>query len=256
MTWSAQQYVKFEDERTRPVRDLLSAVPFMDAAQVVDIGCGPGNSTELLVARHPKAAALGFDSSSDMIDEARKRLPAVRFEIADVAAWASTQKWDLILANAVLQWLPDHDTLLPRLAGMLNPGGSLAVQMPDNLGEVTHLSMVEIAKNGPWAAKLAAAAEQRTGIASPTHYYKLLRGVSSRVDVWKTVYHFTLAGGPGAIVEWFKGTGLRPFLAPLTPDEAKEYLRRYEAAMAKAYPVQPDGSVLLPFPRIFMVATK
>ena len=158
MTWSAKQYVTFEDERTRPARDLLAAIPTPEARSVVDIGCGPGNSTELLVERFPGAKVQGLDSSADMIDAARKRLPQLQFEVADIDKWADEGPFDVIFANAVLQWVPDHATLLPALAGKLAQGGSLAIQMPDNLNEPSHRLMREVAANGPWVSKLADAA--------------------------------------------------------------------------------------------------
>src|SRR5262245_60762448 len=131
MTWSANQYVKFEDERTRPVRDLIAGIPNTQAHTAVDIGCGPGNSTELLAQRFPGATVSGVDSSADMIAAARKRLPGVAFEMADITAWSATPAaYDVILANAVLQWVPDHDTLFPALIAKLGQGGTLAVQVP------------------------------------------------------------------------------------------------------------------------------
>jgi trans-aconitate 2-methyltransferase len=256
MSWSAKQYVAFEDERTRPVRDLVHAIPGREARAVVDIGCGPGNSTEVLADRFPGAVVSGMDSSPDMIAAARKRLPDLRFEVASIESWEDQGPFDAILANAVLQWVPDHATLLPRLIGKLAPGGSLAVQMPDNLEEPAHRLMREVAAEGPWAGKLAGAAGARTMMAGANWYYGLLRPRCARVDVWRTTYHHPLAGGAGAVVEWFKSTGLRPFLAPLNEDEKAAYLARYQAAVAQAYPALPDGTVLLPFPRLFIVATR
>jgi trans-aconitate 2-methyltransferase len=256
MSWSAKQYVTFEDERTRPVRDLLAAVPAMQAKVVVDIGYGPGNSTEILAERYPDAAVSGMDSSADMIDAARKRLPSVRFELVDIESWNDPGPFDVILANAVFQWVSDHHVLLPRLLSKLSPGGSLAFQIPDNLEEPAHRLMREIAADGPWAGKLAGAALARASRHSADWYYKTLRPVCSRVDVWRTVYHHPLAGGANAVVEWFKGSGLRPFLDPLDETERADYLRRYEAAIAQAYPALDDGTVLLPFPRLFVVATQ
>jgi len=256
MTWSASQYVQFEDERTRPVRDLVGAIPTASARRVVDIGCGPGNSTEVLAARFHGAEVTGLDSDADMIAAARKRLPNLRFDIADVTQWADTGPWDVILANAVFQWVPDHARLLPGLIGKLAPGGSLAVQMPDNLNEPPHLLMRETAMNGPWSPKLTAAAEARTALASERWYYELLKPHCSRVDIWRTIYQHPLKGGPAAVVEWFKGSGLRPFLAPLDEPEKAAYLQQYEAALAKVFPALPDGTVLLPFPRVFIVATR
>jgi trans-aconitate 2-methyltransferase len=257
LSWSATQYLAFEDERTRPVRDLLSAVPVVDARVAVDIGCGPGNSTELLAARFPRAHVSGFDTSADMIAAARKRLPQVRFEVADIEAWIEGPKDppDVILANAVLQWVPNHAALFPALASSLSSNGSLAVQMPDNLQEPSHRLMREIAVDGPWKQKLAAAGRARATIETADWYYNVLRPSCARVDVWRSTYYHPLAG-ENAIVEWFKGSGLRPFLEPLDPAERSSYLERYAAATKRAYPPLSDGTVLLPFPRLFIVAIR
>jgi len=256
MSWSAKQYVTFEDERTRPARDLLAAIPTADARTVVDIGCGPGNSTELLVQRFPAAKVLGLDSSTDMIDAARQRLPQVQFDVAEINEWADAGPFDVIFANAVLQWVPDHATLLPALASKLSAGGSLAIQMPDNLNEPSHRLMREVAASGPWASKLVDAAGQRTDMASASEYFSMLRPHCARVDVWRTTYHHQLSGGAAGVVEWFKGSGLIPFLSPLTEEERAQYLQQYLTAVAEAYPALADGSVLLPFPRLFIVATR
>ncbi|MFL1525709.1 trans-aconitate 2-methyltransferase [Pseudomonas sp. O230] len=256
MSWSAQQYVAFEDERTRPARDLLAAIPPVDARSAIDIGCGPGNSTELLVERFTSATVRGVDSSSDMIEAARKRLPQVQFDTVDIGTWNDSGPFDVIFANAVLQWLPDHATLLPSLAARLTQGGSLAIQMPDNLNEPSHRLMREVAADGPWASKLADAAGQRTEMASASDYYSMLRPHCARVDVWRTTYHHPLAGGASGVVEWFKGSGLRPFLEPLDDAEKAQYLKQYHAVIEQAYPALSDGSVLLPFPRLFIVATR
>lgn len=256
MNWSATQYVKFEDERTRPARDLLAAVPMRDARSAVDLGCGPGNSTELLAAQFPGAAVAGLDSSPAMVSAARERLPHLRFETAGIEDWDDPGPFDVILANAVLHWLPDHARLLPRLVGKLAPGGSLAVQMPDNLEEPASRLMREVAAGGPWASRLAGAAETRTGLGSAEWYYSVLRPCCARVEVWRTTYHHPLADGADGVVEWFKGSGLRPFLAPLDDAERAAFLGQYRAAIARAYPALPDGTVLLPFPRLFIVATR
>ena len=255
MSWSAQQYVKFEDERTRPVRDLVAAVPTVRAARAADLGCGPGNSTEVLLQRFPGAAVTGVDSSPDMIRDARKRLPDVAFEMVDIAAWRPSERYDVILANAVLHWVPDHATLFPRLVSCLAPGGSLAVQMPDNVAEPCQVLMREVAASGPWAARLAGAAEERTEVASAVQYYAMLRPHCARVYVWRTIYHHPLAGA-AAVVEWFKGSSLRSYLGRLAGGEKDDYVARYQAAVARAYPIQADGTLLLPFPRLFIVATR
>jgi trans-aconitate 2-methyltransferase len=256
MNWSAAQYVAFEDERTRPARDLLAALPPLEAHSVVDLGCGPGNSTELLAARFPGARVSGIDSSSDMIAAARKRLPALRFELGEIERWLGegSGPFDVILANAVLQWLPDHPRLLPAILSKLANGGALAVQMPDNLGEPAHHLMREIAAAGPWAGKLAPAGTQRASIRGPSEYFELLCSSCRHVDVWRTTYYHVLRGGAAAIVEWFMGSSLRPFIAPLDGAERAEFLALYQSEVARAYPAMTNGSVLLPFPRLFIIA--
>jgi trans-aconitate 2-methyltransferase len=256
MSWSAAQYVTFEEERTRPVRDLLAALPVIEARAAIDLGCGPGNSTEVLAARFPNAAVRGLDSSADMIEAARRRLPKVRFALGGIEGWNDAGPFDVILANAVLHWLPNHARLLPALVGRLASGGGLAIQMPDNLDVPAHRLMREIAADGPWASLLAAASASRTPLGSVDWYYELLQPLCSRVDVWRTTYYHPLPGGAAAIVEWFKGSGLRPFLEPLDAPSRAAYLERYTAAVARAYPALSDGSVLLPFPRLFMAAIR
>ncbi|SIT39337.1 Trans-aconitate 2-methyltransferase [Paraburkholderia ribeironis] len=252
--WQARQYVLFENERTRPVRDLLAAVPPTQVRIAVDIGCGPGNSTETLAAHAPGARITGLDSSADMIAAARERLPQFQFELTDISTWAATGPYDLILANAVLQWVPDHERLFPALVRKLAPGGSLAVQMPDNLDEPAHRLLREIAAHGPWAGQLKGV--ERTMRHGADWYYGLLKPLCARVDVWRTVYHHPLAGGADAVVEWFKGSALRPFLAGLDAAGQQAFLQRYRDEIADAYPAQRDGTVLLPFPRLFVVATR
>ena len=252
--WSAEQYLRFEADRTRPVRDLLAACPARPAATAVDLGCGPGNSTEILAERLPLAAITGLDSSPDMIAAARSRLPSQRFVLGDITSWQGTERYDFILSNAVLNWVGDHANLLPRLAGRLNPGGTLAIQIPDNLDEPAQTLMQLVAQDGPWADKLATAADARTPPAAPDWYYRLLRPHCPRVDIWRTTYVHALPGGVDAIVAWFSSTGLRPFLAPLDAPEQAAFLARYRAALAAAYPVMDDGCVLLAMPRIFLVA--
>jgi trans-aconitate 2-methyltransferase len=189
-----------------------------------------------------------------MIDAARQRLPGLDFAVRDIARWADPGPFDLILANASLQWVPDHAALLPRLAARLGPGGSLAVQSPDNLDEPSHRLMRATAADGRWAARLGDATASWANRHAPAWYHRQLSALGLTVDLWRTTYFHRLAGGPRAVVEWFEGTSLRPFLAPLDPDERVAFLDRYLAAIERAYRPEPDGSVLLPFPRLFFVA--
>jgi trans-aconitate 2-methyltransferase len=255
MTWSAAQYLKFENERTRPVRDLVQRIPLAHVEAAADIGCGPGNSTEVLRERYPQAHIMGLDSSPDMIRAARERLPDIAFGVADIGEWRPKEPLDVILANAVLQWIPGHETLFPTLIAKLRPGGALALQIPDNLEEPSHRLMGEVASDGPWAAKLKDAPAARTERHLADWYFRLLRAHAPHVDIWRTTYFHPLAGAR-AIVEWLKGTGLRPFVDPLDESERQAFLARYEDRIAKAYPAEPDGTVLLPFPRLFVIAAR
>lgn len=236
------------------MRDLVAAIPNRDVATAIDLGCGPGNSTEVLAAAFPGAAITGLDNSPDMIAAARKRMPNTRFELADLTSWNEPGPFDVILSNAVMQWVPGHDTLFPRLAGKLIAGGSLAIQMPDNADQPALQLMRETASDGPWAAKLANVA--RPARQDAVWYYELLKPLCSHVDLWRTTYHHVLAGGAAGVVEWFKGSALRPFLTALDDAEQKAFLTHYQAEVTSAYRTMPDGTVLLPFPRMFIVATR
>ena len=255
--WNPALYRRFERERTRPARDLLAAAAQAlagDPARVVDLGCGPGNSTELLAERFTGSAITGVDSSAAMLDSARARLPGVAFELGDIAAWQQAAPVDLLYANAALQWVPQHATLIPRLFGLLAAGGVLAFQVPDNRDEPSHRLMRETAAAGPWAAKLAGAAD-RLGVLPAASYYDLLAPLAAEVEVWRTIYHHRMDDA-AAIVEWVRGTGLQPFLAPLDETERAAFLATYQAAIAQAYPVRADGKRLLLFPRLFVVAAR
>lgn len=251
--WSPETYLKFEDERTRPARDLLNAVPLADPSLVIDIGCGPGNSTELLVERFPVARHLGIDTSPAMLDKARARLPDVQFQLADAAGFRPDTPPDLMFANAVFQWLPDHLRLFVKLIGELAPGGMLAVQMPDNIAEPSHSLMREVAASGRWAGKLNDAA--RAPLPPVRTYYEALKPHCRRLDIWHTIYNHPLTDA-AAVVEWVRSTGLKPFLDPLDDGEQADFLAAYTDKVAAAYPPLQGGGVLLRFPRLFIVATR
>ncbi|HVO04755.1 MAG TPA: trans-aconitate 2-methyltransferase [Candidatus Cybelea sp.] len=255
MAWSPGQYVKFEDERTRPARDLLVQVPLESVTSAVDLGCGPGNSTELLIARYGADAVSGLDNDLNMLVAARKRLPGTTFIDADLATWRPSEPVDLLYSNAVFQWVPDHLAVLDRLMDALKSGGVLAVQMPDNLGEPSHLLMADTAQAGPWRSNFAGDHEPREAIPSPAAYFDRLAPKAKRVDVWHTIYNHPLADAP-AIVEWVKGTGLRPYLDRVGAEHRDAFLADFTARIAQAYPPMADGRVLFRFPRIFIVAVK
>ena len=255
LDWNPALYSRYEDERTRPARDLLARVPLAQATRVFDLGCGPGNSTELLVQRFLAAVVVGTDNSEPMLASARQRLPQARFELGDIATWAPEAAPDLIYANAALQWVPDHETLIPRLFALLAPGGVLAIQMPDNRQEPTHRLMREVAAEAPWAQAIGNPDRLRTELLGIDGYYDLLAGEAAAVDAWRTAYQHPMASA-AAIVEWVSGTGLKPFVDPLPSELKTSYLAEYERRIARAYPARTDGRLLLAFPRMFIVAQK
>ena len=253
--WNPALYLKFEQERTRAARDLLAQAPLAEARRVVDLGCGPGNSAELLARRFPAAALTGIDTSAAMLEEARLRVPGARFARQDIADWAPAEPVDLVFANAALQFLPAHHELLPRLFAHLAPGGCLAVQMPITLHEASHAAMRLVAAEGPWARRLAPIVHAQPVIAEFESYYEWLSDAGASVEVWTTTYVHALDGVEG-VVDWFAGSGLRPFLDPLDEAERSAFLARYREAIAESYTPRHDGKILLPYPRLFVVARK
>ncbi len=253
--WNPALYRRYEDERTRPAIELLARVPLVEVREAVDLGCGPGNSTELLTARFKAARVTGTDNSETMLDSARVRLPGVAFELSDIATWQPATAPDLIYANAALQWVPDHSALFPRLFALLAPGGVLAVQMPDNLDEPSHRLMREVAADGPWRDTIGDASKLRAPRRPIGEYYDMLAASAAQVDVWHTVYQHPMASAK-AIVEWMRATGLRPFIDPLLDSHREGFLAEYTRRIDAAYPARADGKRLLAFPRLFLVARR
>jgi trans-aconitate 2-methyltransferase len=253
--WSAAQYLKFEDERTRPSRDLVARVPLDAPRRVIDLGCGPGNSTELLIERFPRAEVIGVDSSPDMLRQARERLPQCKFVEADLSAWTPEPGTDLLFGNAIFHWVPDHPKVLSRLLHALGGGGVLAVQMPDNANEPAVAIMERLVAAGPWAAAMAQAKRRSKQLLRPEEYYDLFRLLCRHIDIWHIHYNHLMDDHPG-VVEWFKGSSLRPLLAPLDAAMREAFLSRYTDEIRRAYPPRGDGKVMLKFPRLFIVAVR
>lgn len=253
--WNPDLYRQFEAERTRPAQELLSRIPLTDVTSATDLGCGPGNSTELLCNAWPDAHITGLDSSQAMLEQAQQRLPGCTFAREDIRRWQAAQPQDVIYANASLQWLTEHQTLLPHLIAQLAPSGVLAVQMPDNLDQPTHRLMREVAQRAPWGEIIDPQAANRKKLLSTEQYYDLLCDAGCRVDIWRTTYYHVMPS-PQAIVDWLRATGLRPFLAALDEPQQEAYLAEYRSEIAQAYPARADGNLLMAFPRLFMLAQK
>jgi trans-aconitate 2-methyltransferase len=252
-TWDPRQYLKFTDHRLRPALDLLAQIQLDDPRIVFDLGCGPGNITRLLAERWPAAQVVGVDSSAAMLAKARQEAPAVTFIEADINSWTAPQPPQLLFSNATLHWIDGHAELLPRLLRQLSPGGVLAVQMPRNHDAPSHLLMTAAAEDGPWRTRLADVRHVLRSVEPPDAYYRILAPIARRIDIWETEYLHVLEG-ENPVVEWTKGTGLRPYLDALDEPDRSGFLAAYSARVAAAYPKQADGRTLLPFRRIFLIA--
>lgn len=261
--WNPAQYLKFTDHRLRPAMELLAGVSLATPGVIYDLGCGSGHITRLMAQRWPDATVTGVDNSGEMIAKAGAEPSSVHWQQADISTWSPPQAVDLIYSNATLQWLADHDRLFPRLLQMLAPGGCLAVQMPLSWGMPSHLLMREtLADGGPGGSGLGSAelrqAMGRKWVEDAPVYYDLLVGGGASLDIWETEYLQVLpvgAEGTHPVVEWVKGTGLRPILHSLDDPARARFLAEYARRVAAHYPIRPDGHVLYPFRRLFIVAT-
>lgn len=252
-TWDSDQYRRFESSRTRPAEDLLARIPSRDPQLVVDVGCGPGNSTRLLRERWPAAEVIGLDSSSEMLDTACDEVEGASFVEADLRDWTPHRPADVVFSNATLQWVPDHERVLAHLLSWLSPGrGVLAVQMPDNYGAPSHALMRELAASSRWANLLSGVLRERP-VSSPEEYFGVL-SPHGEVDLWMTEYVHVL-DGDDPVLEWVKGTGLRPVLDRLGEEDGSEFVDEYAARLRQAYPKQDGGQTLFPFRRLFFVVS-
>ena len=259
--WDPELYQRFGDERSRPFFDLVGRVRAEAPGTVVDLGCGPGTLTATLARRWPGAQIHGIDSSAEMVEAARA-LPAdarsadgqrLRFALGDVRDWKPDGRVDVIISNAVLQWVPEHLDVVARWAGFLPAGGWLAFQVPGNFDQPSHRALRELAGSGRWRPLLAGVQFNRQA-ADPAQYVDLLARAGFEVDAWETTYLHVLHGDD-AVLDWYRGTGLRPAIAALPPGRVDEFLADYRARMNQAYPAAPYGTVF-PFRRVFVVAVR
>lgn len=265
MAWDPQQYLKFEAERLRPGFDLLAQVGDLPPGAVFELGCGTGTHARAMAERWPDRDIIALDRSREMLAKAASTPARVTWIEADIVGWSAPAPAALIYSTATLQWLEDHARLFPRLMAELAPGGVLAVQMPRNFDAPSHALMRETAATGPWAERLHPQAVAGSGQSSllrrdpagpPSFYYDLLSPLAAGgLDIWETEYLHVLEG-KDPVLEWVRGSALRPVVAALEPELAQEFEARYAARLRAAYPRRSDGRTLLPFRRIFMVARR
>lgn len=268
--WEPAKYVEFANFRDRPFFDLTSRIAASAPRSVVDLGCGPGNLTATLAQRWPTAQVLGLDSSAAMVEQARQLAsphdagpasgapahpaPGLSFAQGDIAAWMPDATTDVVVSNAALQWVAGHRGLMAGWLAALRPGAWLAVQVPGNFGAPSHTLMRELAASARWRRQLDGVLRHDDAVGEPDEYQELFLRAGARVDVWETTYNQVLQG-ENPVLEWVRGTGLRPVLAALGPVDSADFEREYSALLAQAYPAGEFGTNF-PFRRIFMAGEK
>ncbi|AGK95537.1 methyltransferase domain-containing protein [Clostridium pasteurianum] len=253
--WNSVQYLKFENERTQPAIDLANRINIDNPKKVLDIGCGPGNSTQVLAQRFPNAYILGVDNSLNMIETAKKNYPKLYFMSCDVSKDLSMldNDFDIIFSNACLQWIPNHNELLKNIIGLLKPDGILAIQIPMNYEEPIHKIIQEVSTSEKWKSEFP---NPRVFYnLTQSQYFDLLSEISSDFSMWETIYCHKLKSHNG-IIEWYRGTGLRPYLNILSDEKKKAFEEDIFKRVVKEYPTQKNGNIIFRFPRFFFIAVR
>ncbi|MDN3480412.1 trans-aconitate 2-methyltransferase [Arthrobacter sp. APC 3897] len=257
MKWDPRKYTQFSSHRDRPFFDLTARIEADAPGRVVDLGCGPGTLTAALAARWPEARVTGVDSSAEMVEQAGalQGAPAnLEFVRAGIEEWEPQAGTDVVVSNAALQWVPGHQDLMRRWAKQLDAGAWLAVQVPGNFGAPSHALMRELAASAAWSHKLDGVLRHADAVDEPEDYLGLLTETGFEADVWETSYSQVLQG-EDPVLEWVRGTALRPVIAALDPDDFRRFEAEYAALLREAYPQHAWGTVF-PFRRIFMVGRK
>lgn len=252
--WDPNLYLKFSDQRTRPASDLIAQIRLENPKRIIDLGCGTGNSTEQLHHRWPQAEITGVDSSANMLAHARSHHPDWHWIESTIEDWKPNASYDLVFSNAALHWIPEHGALFPRLLTHVSRGGALAVQMPNNFQSPTHLGIKKVAGDPRWP--VLAKARERTFVQPVAFYHSVLRKLASRLNIWESEY-LQIMDGPRAILDWMRGTGMRPYLNRLPGDkERAEFEELCLKEFEKAYPADDQGNSLFPYKRMFIIASR
>jgi trans-aconitate 2-methyltransferase len=253
--WNSAQYLKFAAERTQPAIDLATRISSCSPAKVIDIGCGPGNSTAILKQAFPNADITGADNSENMIAAAQKEYPDLHWRVCDASKDlpAMAGEFDLVFSNACIQWIPDHPALLKNMLGLLKKGGTLAVQVPMNFGEPIHQIIGEITTSAKWRSRFPNPRIFFT--LTPSEYFDLLSEYAAEFSIWTTTYYHVMKSH-NDILEWYRSTGLRPYLDALDEGERPDFVQDIMEQVKQRYPAQKNGNILFRFPRFFFTARR
>lgn len=252
--WNSDLYLKFKAQRTQPAIDLAARLEG-EPREIIDLGCGPGNSTRVLKNRFPNAHIVGADSSENMLEKARSENPDLEFALLDIAGdlGAYRGKYDVVFSNACFQWLPNHRELFPRVFELLKSGGVLAAQIPMNYDEPIHKIIQRISESPKWSAKFP---EKRIfGTLTIPEYHDVIGSMTSDFELWQTIYCHRMPSIE-SIIEWYRSTGLRTYLAALSEEEGAEFVAEISAQLEKEYPMQANGEIIFRFPRFFFIAKR
>lgn len=252
--WNSEQYLKFKAQRTQPAIDLAARLEGAPR-EIIDLGCGPGNSTRVLKNRFPNAHIVGADSSENMIAKAREENPDLEFALLDLNDDLSAyyDRYDIVFSNACFQWLPDHRELLPKVFGLLKQGGTLAVQIPMNFDEPIHRIIENISESEKWSENFP---EKRIfGTLTQSEYFDILSDLTDDFELWQTTYCHRMPSIE-SIIEWYRSTGMRTYLAALSDKEGAEFIADVSAELEREYPKQKNGEIIFRFPRFFFIAKK
>ena len=255
LDWNSAQYLKFVKERTQPSLDLISRIKIENPAKIIDIGCGPGNSTNALYEKFPNAEIVGLDNSNDMLEKARNKYPFICFMEFDAACenWNIGKDYDIVFSNACIQWVPDHYTLLPKMMSVLKKGGIMAVQMPIQRDEPIRKIIAQVISTDKWKHKLEF--KRTLNMLSDEKYFDILSELSDDFNIWTTTY-FHRMKSCNDIIEWYKSTGLKPYLDCLDENDKVLFLKDVHNEVSKCYKNQDHGEIILKFPRLFFTAIK
>ena len=253
--WNSTQYLKFKKERTQPSVDLANRIDLDNPKRIIDIGCGPGNSTSVLKKRFPHADIIGADFSPNMIEKARKDHPDMDFILFDATKDFDKLrgKFDIVFSNACIQWIPNHKSLLKNMMNILNPGGVLAIQVPNQADMPINSIVDRVIKTAKWDGKFQN--ERKFNNLTEEEYFDLISNISADFSMWKTIYFHRLPSQE-SIIEWYRSTGLKPYLEVLDDTEKKEFEQDILVQVKKEYPLQKNGEVIFRFNRLFFMARK